>query len=92
VEQPDKKREGTNEAWAFARGGGGSWDLVPYAPGPQPGVSALLGARAAGCLAGCWKTERQAGGSRSAHSRQQAPCMHAGAKLHSEPRHAQTTS
>lgn len=37
LEHPDKKREGTNEAWAFKREGGGSWELVPYAPGPQPG-------------------------------------------------------
>jgi hypothetical protein len=40
VEEPDKKRFATNEAWAFERGadGAGSWSLVPYAEGPAPGV------------------------------------------------------
>ncbi|KAI8474475.1 MAG: galactose oxidase [Monoraphidium minutum] len=37
VEEADKKRSATNEAWVFDRGGGGSWSLVPYAPGPAPG-------------------------------------------------------
>jgi hypothetical protein len=58
VEEPDKKRFATNEAWAFERGarGEGSWSLVPYADGPAPGVRAqglgacsrTAGSRAAG--------------------------------------------
>lgn len=52
VEQPDKQRAGTNEAWAFDRANGGSWSLVPYADGPKPGVSA--GAQYA-CMHAAWR-------------------------------------
>lgn len=64
VEEPDKKRFATNEAWAFERGarGEGSWSLVPYADGPAPGPRIASQAVLAGgyvWLIGGWDPSQQ---------------------------------
>lgn len=62
VENVDKSRHGTNEAWAFERAGGGSWSLVPYAEGPVPGPRIASQAVLAGghvWLIGGWDPSQQ---------------------------------